>query len=142
MILKKDPELKQATCIDDLLDIKIKWYEYPGIWWHRLLLKFWYPTLCYFKNCWRFRKILSQYESFDFSYDLDLLLKVYELKEKEWELYAVNFVEGAEKDLLKIREIKEQIQKVIEMSCALNSDYIKEYQKLFQLLKQSYKFWW
>ena len=142
MILKKDPELKQTTCIDDLLDIEVKWYEYPGIWWHRFCMKFWWPLLCYFKNCWRFRKILSQYESFDFSYDLDLLLKIYELKEKEWELYAVNFVENAEKDLEKIHEIRSQIQKVIEMDCALNRDYIKEYQKLFQLLKQSYKFWW
>ena len=143
MLLKKDPEISQKTyTLEEDLELEPKWYEYPGIWWYRFRLKFWWPFLCYFKNCWRFRKVLSQYESFDFSYDLDLLLKVYELKAKEWETHAVNFVVGAEKDLAKICEIRDQIQKVIEMDWTFNNDYVKEYQRLFQLLKQSYRFWW
>ena len=142
MMFKKEKETSQKCSLEDLIDLTPKWYEYPGIWWYRLKLKFWWPLLCYFKNCYRFKKILSQYEPFDFSYDLDLLLKVYELKEQNWKEEAVNFVVGADKDLQKIQEIKAQIQKVQDLDWNFDKDFTKEYQRLFQLMKQSYRFWW
>lgn len=125
---------------NEILNYKRKWYEYPEYWWYQLGLKI-ESIKCYFKNCWRFRRILKEYEGFDFSYDLDMLLIMYDIKEKSFEIGKEFVVEGA-KDLEKIREIKAQIQKVINLECELDAAYIKEYQRLFQLLKQSYKFWW
>lgn len=100
----------------------------------------WYSvkTFCY--NVFKFRKELAKYRGWDFSYDLQLLKKAYEIKIKSFEIACEYIVEGPEL----LEEIKSIYNDIVwlETNELYHKDYIKNYKKLFKKLQESYKFWW
>lgn len=119
-------------------EIKLKWYDYPGIWYTRLTLK-----LSYFKsflrNSWRFRKELSHYQGWDFSFDIDMLIKMYEIKVESFEI-GKKYV-YVDKEYNQIKEIYEDLKEIRNLDYMQN-DFRNKYIKVFSKLGKSYKFWW
>ena len=88
----------------------------------------------------KFRKELAKYRGWDFSYDLQLLKKAYEIKIKSFEIACEYIVEAPEL----LEEIKSIYNDIVwlETNELYHKDYIKNYKKLFKKLQESYKFWW
>lgn len=119
-------------------EIKLKWYDYLLIPYERFRAKL-YKFKNFLKNCWIFRKELTEYQSWDFSYDIDMLIKMYEIKVKSFEIgskYAY-----IDKELVKIKEIYELLKEIQGLDY-MQEDFKDKYLKVFQKLKYSYKFWW
>ena len=95
----------------------------------------------FFTNIIRFRKILCEYQGWDFSYDIDMLIKMYEIKIESFEI-AIDVIEDGKDLLEEIKEIHKALLKVREADYSLDKEFIKIYKKAFDKMKTSYKFWW
>lgn len=119
-------------------EIKLSWYDYILIPYERFKVKL-YNLKNFLKNCWIFRKELTNYQGWDFSYDIDMLVKMYEIKVKSFEIgsgYA--YIDKELKQIKEIYELLKEIQKLDYMEENFKDKYIQ----IFQKLKYSYKFWW
>lgn len=69
----------------EIPEIKLKWYDYLSIWCSKITLRFSYFKN-FLRNCWNFRKELAHYQGWDYSFDIEMLLKMYEIKVKSFEI--------------------------------------------------------
>lgn len=115
-----------------------KWYDFLFVWQFNISNAFW-NFLRFFKNAFRFRKVLCQYEPWDYWYDIDFLTKAFELKVKSFEV-GCEFAEVG-RELNEIKAIYNDLLSLREFG-GYEDEFYKTYERIFTKLKKSYKFWW
>lgn len=119
--------------------MKIHYYDYPWLIWVRFTDIF-YNIKTFFKNVWFFRSELKTYQGYDFGFDINMLYRMYKIKEKSFKK-AVNFIEDGEILLKEVQEIL-SILKDLKENDFIDEKYVENYKNLFKKLQDSYKFWW
>lgn len=100
----------------------------------------WYSVKTFTKNVWRFRKILKSYQGWDYGYDIKMLIKMYEIKIRSFEIACEYIEEGPEL----LEEVKGIYNDLVWLDNAdeWDKNYTKVYAGVFKKMQKSYKFWW
>lgn len=101
----------------------------------------WYAIKTYCYNAWKFRKALKSYRGWDFGYDLNMLLIMYEIKIKSFEI-ACEYIEDGPKLLAEIRSIHADLKYLVENDLIDVPDYEKVYRRVFKKMQNSINYWW
>lgn len=146
---KEVQELRDTIPTEEYNSLVLKSIEHRTLWefitipfWRLgyIISETWYSVKTYCYNAWKFRKELAKYRGWDFSYDLDMLIKMYEIKIESFEI-AKDYIEEGSKLLEEIKGIYSDLV-WLNTNDYLDANYIKVYKKTFKKLQESYKYWW
>jgi hypothetical protein len=111
---------------------KINKYE---TWWYKTYDAIRYDIPRFFKNVWRFRKEMREFQAWDYNYNLSVFRRSLELTGDYLETKGIEIESSRDKKIAKIREVTELIKRVG------NDSYIETAEKeLGELILRDWEF--
>jgi hypothetical protein len=104
-------------------------------WWYRTYDNVRHGVPRFFKNLWRFRKEMYEFEDWDYNYNLSIFRRSLELTGDYLEARGIEIESSRDKKIAKIREVTELIKRVS------NNSYIETAEKeLGELILRDWEF--